>query len=39
MSDTEVQGWSKALGGIIPVVGGPVSKGFEGVLSGSIVGT
>ncbi len=39
MSDTDVQGWAKAFGKIVAMAGTPARMGFEGVLSGSIIGT
>ena len=38
MSDTDVQNWAKAFSQIVPMAGTP-ALAFEGVLSGSIIGT
>ena len=39
MSDTDVQTWAKAFSQIVPMAGTPARMAFEGVLSGSIIGT
>ena len=39
MTETDAQIWSKTFAVVIDVVGTPARVGFEGVLTGSIVGT
>jgi len=39
MTETDVQAWSRAFATVIAIVETPARGGFEGVLTGSIVGT